>query len=149
MKRILATVVLAAMAAGCQLTHVKTDEWEVSMRSHWFKRDVDKFEVTRSADGSYSVSLNGYKSDASEQFPAFTREMWGGLAILWRIAAATVNPTAAAVPLTTEAADAEAIAKLQRELAAAKAELVRAKAAATAIPELATNATACADCETK
>lgn len=155
MKRILATAVLAAMAAGCQLTNVKTPEWEVSLRSHWFKRDVDKFNVTRNADGSYSVDLNGYKSDASEQFPAFTREMWSGLGILGRIAAATVNPTAAAVPLTAEAADAEAIAKLQRELAAAKAEVVKAKAEAKAATASATTsaatATACegGNCETK
>ena len=130
MKRIIFAALAALAFGGCSLTSVKTPEWEAHVRSHWFKRDVDKLEVQRNADGSYSVFLNGYKSDASEQLPAFTREMWGGLAILGRIAAATVNPTAAAVPLTTEAADADAVAKIQRELAAAKAELAKIKAAA-------------------
>jgi hypothetical protein len=150
MKRIMFAALATLAFGGCSLTSVKTPEWEAHVRSHWFKRDVDKLDIQRSADGSYSVSLNGYKSDASEQFPAFTREMWGGLAILGRIAAATVNPTAAAIPLTTEPADAEAVAKLQRELATAKAEVLRAKAAVAAIaPIPATNATTCAECETK
>ena len=56
--------------------------------------------------------LNGYKEDVSEKFPAFTREMWAGLGVIGRLAAATVNPTAASVPLTADAADGESVAKL-------------------------------------
>ena len=124
----MAAVATLGLVAGCQLTHVKTPEWELSLRSHWLKRDVDKCEVVRKADGSYSVSLNGYKSDASEQFPAFTREMWYGLGMLGRLAGAAVNPAVAGVPLTDEAAKADEVAKLIRENAAAKVELAKAKA---------------------
>lgn len=137
MKRIMFAALAALAFGGCSLTSVKTPEWEAHVRSHWFKRDVDKLDIQRSADGSYSVSLNGYKSDASEQFPAFTREMWSGLGILGRIAAATVNPTAAAVPLTAEPANAADVAQIVKELNAAKAEIAKIKAQANA-----TNSTA-------
>ena len=129
---------LAAIFAGltgCQTAHVKTPEWEASINSHWFKRDVDKLSVQRQADGSYTLDLNGYKGDASEQLPAFTREMWSGLAILGRIAATAVNPAASAVPLTQEPANAADVAALVKAtndakvaLANAKAELAKAKA---------------------
>ena len=128
------TIIIAALAAfaGCSLTSVKTPEWEAHVRSHWLKRDVDKLEVQRNADGSYSVFLNGYKSDASEQLPAFTRDMWLGLGMLGRIAASTFNPAVASVPLTTEAANADDVAKITKELATAKAELAKIKAEAKA-----------------
>lgn len=159
MKKLIILPLVAATLTGCQLTHVKTPEWEVSLRSHWFKRDVDKFDVQRNADGSYSVSLNGYKSDTSEQLPAFTREVWAGLGVLGRIAGAAVNPAVASVPLTAEPADPAAVAKIQREVAAQKAELARIKAdvsvaraqakSAAAAPAAATNAEdeECEDCE--
>ena len=141
MKQILTIAALAAMAAGCQsskfekrITHPDgtQDEVCVSIWSNMFKRDLDSFNLDRKGEGEFTLALNGYKGDMSEQLPAFAREMWTGLGILGRIAAAPVNPTAAAVPLTTEAASAEEIAKLQRESAAAKAELVKAKAEAKA-----------------
>ena len=123
----LATLAVAVCTAGCQLTHVKTPEWEASLRSHWFKRDVDKLEVQRNADGSYSVSLNGYHSDASEQFNQMLQQSFQGLALLGRLAGAAVNPAVASVPLTTEAADPDAVAKIQREVNSAKVELARIK----------------------
>ena len=138
-------VACAAAFSGCQLTHVKTPEWEVSLRSHWFKRDVDKCEVVRNADGSYNVSLNGYKSDASEQLPAFTKELWYGLGVLGRLAGAAVNPAVAGVPLTEEAAKADDIAKLIRESAAAKVELEKAKAELKAAKASSGQSAECAD----
>ena len=74
MKKLVIAAALA-IAAGCTTAHIKTPEWEATINSHWLKRDVDKLAISRQADGSYSVDLNGYKTDTSEQLPAFTREM--------------------------------------------------------------------------
>ena len=130
-----AAVSLVVAFTGCQMTHVKTPEWEATINSHWLKRDVDKLYVQRMADGSYSVELNGYKGDASEQFPAWTREMWGGLAVIGRLAGATFNPAVASIPLTSEAANGEDVEKLVKanaeykvQLAQVKAEVEKAKA---------------------
>lgn len=158
MKRIIATAVLAAMAAGCHTAHIKVEgdgKWEADLYDNFIGRKIEKCSANVQEGGKFIFNLNGYETDTSEQLPAFTKEMWAGLGILGRIAAATVNPTAATVPLTAEPADAEAIAKLQRELAAAKAEVVKAKAEAKAATASATTsaatATACdgGNCETK
>lgn len=137
MKKVMVIAALALAAAGCQsskfekhVTHPDgtQDDVCVSIWSNMFKRDLDSFNLDRKGEGVFTLALNGYKGDTSEQLPAFTREMWSGLGILGRLAAATVNPAAAGVPLTAEAADADAVAKLVRENAAAKAELAKAKA---------------------
>lgn len=158
MKQPLIIAALALAAAGCQsskfekrITHPDgtQDDVRVSIWSNMFKRDLDSFNLDRKGEGEFTLALNGYKSDTSEQLPAFTREMWSGLGILGRIAAATVNPTAAAVPLTAEPADAEAIAKLQRDLAAAKAEVIKAKAATASATTSVATACEGGNCETK
>ena len=85
---------------GCQTAHVKVGAdgvWEATLASHWFSRDIDSFSAEVREGGKFTLSLNGYKGDVSEQLPAFTREMWQGLAFLGQIAAATVNPAAASV----------------------------------------------------
>ena len=126
-----AMITLGALAlAGCTTTTIETPEWKVSSMSHWLKRDVDKLAVERNADGSYRVNVNGYKTDASEQLPAFTRETLGGLAVFGRLAAAIVNPTVGAVPLTADGADADALAKIQKAVAEYKANEAKAKAEA-------------------
>lgn len=132
----LMVIVAAAMCAamfGCTSTTVETPEWKAKIANHWFARDVDKFTVNRLADGSYTIALNGYKEDVSEQFPAFTREMWAGLGIIGRLAAATINPASSAVPLTAEAADADKVSQLVKAKSEADAKLVKAKAEAAAI----------------
>jgi len=155
MKKLLILAALAA-TAGCTTAYIETPEWKAKINSHWLKRDVDKLAVQRLADGSYSVDLNGYKSDASEQLPAFTREMWAGLGILGRIAATTINPAASAVPLTSEpanAADVAALVKVTNEaktqLANAKAELAKVKADLDAAQAAQTTEENCPECEKK
>lgn len=101
-------VLAAAIAAltGCQTAHIKTAEWEASINSHWFKRDVDKLTVTRTADGGYSIALNGYTGDASERLPQFTREMFAGLVALGQLvpmAARTAPATTYRAPATAPA----------------------------------------------
>lgn len=132
MKKLLIIAALAALA-GCTSTTIETAEWKAKVSNHWFAKDVDKLSITKGADGSYSIDLNGYREDVSEKLPAFTKEMWLGLGILGRLAAASVNPAAAGVPLTDEAADAEQIAALVKANAEAKAELAKAKAEAAAL----------------
>lgn len=146
MKKLMIIAALAALA-GCTTTTVKTAEWEAKIGNHWFAKDVDKFNVTRSADGSYSIDLNGYREDVSEKLPLFTKEMWYGLGILGRIAATAYNPAASAVPLTDAAADADKVSALVKANAEAKAELAKAKAEAAALKaNAAKNSTAdCAD----
>ena len=154
---------LAAIVAGltgCQTAHVKCEgdgKWEASINSHWFRRDVDGFKAEVQPGGVFSIDLNGYKSDASEQLPAFTKEMWSGLAILGRIAATTMNPAAASVPLMSEAAKSDDIsailkakAELEAQTAAAKAELAKARAAASQSSQQSqTSQSNCTDCEVK
>lgn len=103
MKKLMLIAIAAAALAGCQSTEITTPEWGVTIKSHWLKRDVDRVSVDRLADGSYSVYLNGYKSDASERLPEFTREMWAGLGFLGQIAASMYNPAAATVKQTSAA----------------------------------------------
>lgn len=98
-------VLAAALAAlaGCQTAHIKTDEWEASINSHWFKRDVDKLTVTRTADGGYSISLNGYTGDASERLPQFTREMFAGLVAIGQLVPMAARTASAPAPATPTA----------------------------------------------
>ena len=159
MKKLMIT--LAALAVveltGCTTAHIKTGEWEATIKSHWLKRDVDKLAISRQADGSYSLDLNGYKSDTSEQLPAFTREFWAGVAILGRLAGSAVNPAVAAVPLTQEAASAADVEKLVKanaelkakslELEATKLELEKLKAESSKLE--AKESTNCTDCGDK
>jgi hypothetical protein len=148
MKKLMITLAALALAelVGCTTAHIKTPEWEATIKSHWLKRDVDKLALSRQADGSYSIDLNGYKTDASEQLPAFTREFWGGVAILGRIAGAAVNPAVASVPLTQEAASAADVEKLVKANAELKAQVAAAEALA-AKASSATSVSSSGDCE--
>lgn len=82
---ILCMVVAALVTGGCQTAHIKTPEWEATLNSHWFTREVDSLSVTKRGDGGYNIRLNGYKGDTSEQLPVFTREMFSGLVALGQL----------------------------------------------------------------
>ena len=111
MKKLLITFA-AALAlvemTGCTTAHIKTAEWEATIKSHWLKRDVDKLAISRQADGSYSLDLNGYKTDTSEQLPIFTRETLTGLAAIGRIVGAAVNPASGVATAATPTASSSA-----------------------------------------
>lgn len=134
MKKI-AMITLAALAlAGCNSVSVQKNEdgsWSVSKWSHWMAQDVDAVEAEVDANGKIKFKMNGYKSDASDQFAEMFKQTYAGLAVLGRLAGTVFNPAVAGVPLTAEGADAEAIAKIQQSLANAKAEATKAKAEAT------------------
>ena len=101
------------------------------------------------ARAKFTLSLNGYKGDASEQLPAFTREMWSGLAILGRLAGSAINPAVAAVPLTDAAAEPAAVSSIVTAQGAAAAQKIQAKKTASRQTATATAAD-CPDgnCET-
>lgn len=125
-------VVASLIFAGCGTVSVECEgdgKWNAKIRNSWLRRDIDGFEANIEEGGKFSVKLNAVKSDVSEQVPAFTREMWSGLAILGRIAATAVNPAASAVPLTQEPANATDVAALVKANAELKAQVAAAKAA--------------------
>lgn len=161
-KLIIPAIAIALLATGCQSSSFKkrvtrpdatVEEVDVSIWSHMFKRDVDSFTLKRTGEGEFDLALNGYKSDTSEQLPATISQAFAGLALIGRIAGAAVNPAVASVPLTSDPADANAIAQIQQSLAtskaaeaAAKAELTKAKAEAAKAKAEAAAANKASDC---
>jgi len=161
MKRLIAIAAMAALA-GCQFAMLESDgdgKWKAKVCSHMFSRQFEGFAAEKKSGGEFSLQLNGYKGDTSEQLPVFTKETLYGAALLARIAAAAYNPAASGVPLDASAANAEEMAKLVKANAEAKAELEKAKAEAAALKleaqakaeAAAKSGTACTDgsCEVK
>lgn len=135
MKKIM-MVVAAAMVAGCASTsatwggeevvrgadgaplvdkdgrvQVVRQPVEMSAWRHWFDTEITKARLGVK-NGEVDFDLNGYNGDTSEQFAAWTKEMWSGLGVIGRLAAATVNPAASGVPLTAEAANGENVSQI-------------------------------------
>lgn len=99
---------------------------ELSAWRHWFDSEINraKFNVR---DGSIDFDLNGYKGDTSEQFGLWTKEMWGGMGAIARLAAAAYNPAASAVPLSAEAASGENVSQIVKAKSDADVALAKAK----------------------
>lgn len=149
MKKLMLIAILAAFA-GCHTAHIEVDgdgKWRADLYDNFIGRKIERCSADVKEGGQFTFNLNGYSSDASEQLPASLKEFWAGVGILGRLAAATFNPAVASVPLTADAANADDVAKITKELAAAKAELAKIKAAAKA--EACADKTDCADCEVK
>ena len=154
MKKLMLIAALAALA-GCQFAMLESDgdgKWKAKVCSHMFSRQFERFAADKKSAGEFSLQLNGYKGDTSEQLPIFTKETLYGAALLARIAAAAYNPAASGVPLDASAANADDVAKLVKavgeakaELVAAKAELEKAKGSAAAASAAATQTTTCAN----
>jgi hypothetical protein len=135
MKRLIAIAAMAALA-GCQFAMLESDgdgKWKAKVCSHMFSRQFERFAADKKSAGEFSLQLNGYKGDTSEQLPIFTKETLYGAALLARIAAVAYNPAASGVPLDASAANADEMAKLVKANAEAKAELEKAKAEAAAL----------------
>lgn len=138
MKKLIAIAIAATALAGCHTAHIEVGPdgtWSADIYDNFIRREFKGFKAEVAEGGKFKAEVNGYATDASEQLPAFTKEMWAGLGILGRIAATTVNPAASAVPLTQDAANATDVAALVKaaneaktQLANAKAELEKAKA---------------------
>lgn len=131
-KSMIAALVAAAMAvAGCHTAHVKVTPdggWEADLYDNMISRDIKSFTGEVKEGGQFKFALNGYQSDVSEQLPAFTREMWQGVALGMRLGLTAASPAVATVPLTTEAADANAVAQAVSAQGQARAQVLEAKA---------------------
>ena len=99
---------------------------ELSAWRHWFDSEVAKAKLGVKND-EIDFDLNGYNGDTSEQFAVWTKEMWGGLGVIARLAAAAYNPATSAVPLGTEAASGENVSQIVKAKSDADVALVKAK----------------------
>ena len=99
---------------------------ELSAWRHWFDSEVAKARLGVKND-EIDFDLNGYNGDTSEQFGIWTKEMWGGLGVIARLAAAAYNPASSAVPLNSEAASGENVSQILKAKNAADVALVKAK----------------------
>ena len=78
-------------------------------------------------DGRFEFTAEGLKSSPSEEFNRTMATYTGAFVQLARLAAAMYSPAAASIPLTTEAADPAAVAKLVDAQSAAKSAEITAK----------------------
>ena len=100
---------------------VKLSAWR-----HWFDSEVAKAKLGVKND-EIEFDLNGYNGDTSEQFGIWTKEMWGGLGVIARLAAAAYNPASSAVPLSSEAANGENVSQIIKAKNDADVALMKAK----------------------
>lgn len=101
--------------------------WSVDVFSHWMNSEADNIAASIAPDGTVTFNMNGMKSNPSEEFNKMMNTTFMGFASLARLAAAMYSPGAASIPLTTDAADPEAVAKLVNAQSAAKAAEIAAK----------------------
>ena len=124
----------AILLTGCSVTKVeyeKTDKGEVSYRlyrnDHWLKTESTGIKGGMTDEGKFEFAAEGMKSSPSEEFNATMKTYGDTFVQLARLAAACYSPGTASIPLTSEAADANAVAKLVEAQAQAKASEIAAK----------------------
>ena len=135
MKKLMMIAVGAAiLMTGCSVTKVeydKKDTGEVSYRiyrnDHWLKTESTGLKGGMTDKGKFEFAAEGVKSSPSEEFNATMRTYGDTFVQLVRLAAACYSPGTASIPLTSEAADADAVAKLVDAQAQAKAAEIAAK----------------------
>lgn len=135
MKKLMMFAVGAAiLMTGCSVTKVeydKKDTGEVSYRiyrnDHWLKTESTGLKGGMTDKGKFEFAAEGVKSSPSEEFNATMKTYGDTFVQLARLAAACYSPGTASIPLTSEAADADAVAKLVDAQAQAKAAEIAAK----------------------
>ena len=155
----------AILMTGCSVTKVdyKKDadgicEYRIYHNDHWLKRETGAMSGGMTNDGKFEVKLESASVSPSEEFNRTMQTYTSAAVQLARIAAAAYNPSASAVPLTNEAADPEAVAKLVAAQSEAKTAEIAAKsqretnriaaqAAAQAATKSSASATATTDCK--
>ena len=134
---LLAGAILAL--AGCSVTKIEyhqNEKGETSYRiyrnGHWLKTEAEGMSGGMSADGKFSIALDGMRSSPSEEFNRTMQTYTGAFIQLAQIAAAAYNPSAsAAIKSAADAKSATDSPATQPSKSAAKA--------------LATAAATCAD----
>ena len=136
MKKLLMMLAVGAaiLLTGCSVTKVeyeKTDKGEVSYRlyrnDHWLKTESTGIKGGMTDEGKFEFAAEGMKSSPSEEFNATMKTYGDTFVQLARLAAACYSPGTASIPLTSEAADANAVAKLVDAQAQARAAEIAAK----------------------
>ena len=124
----------AILLTGCSVTKVeyeRTDKGEVSYRlyrnDHWLRTESTGIKGGMTNEGNFDFSAEGMKSSPSEEFNATMKTYGDTFAQLASLAAACYSPGTASIPLTSEAADANAVARLVEAQAQAKASEIAAK----------------------
>ena len=132
-------IALAACAAGCsvkKIEYTKNDKGEVSYRiyqnEHWLNTEGSGIRGGMTGDGKFEFAADGLQTSPSEEYNKMMSTTFQGFASLARLAASMYSPAAASIPLTTEAADPAATAKLVEAQGNATVALVNAKADAAA-----------------
>ena len=76
-KRLLFIALILSSVAGCRVVKVKkcaTGGWEVYQLSHWLDTKADKMEAAISPDGTVRFSMNGLKSETSDELAKAVKE---------------------------------------------------------------------------
>lgn len=134
MKKMMTIAALAAIAAslcGCRSIEIENKGegkgWSVDVWSHWMNAEADTIDASIAPDGTVTFKMNGMKSTPSEEFNKMMGTTMQSFTAMARLAASMYSPGAASIPLTAEAADPEAVAKLVNAQSAAKAAEIKAK----------------------
>ena len=133
MKKLLMVAACAAVAmfGGCRSIEIENKGegkgWSVDVFSHWMNSEADNIAASISPDGTVTFNMNGMKSTPSEEFNKMMGTTMQSFTAMARLAASMYSPGAASIPLTPEAADPEAVAKLVNAQSAAKAAEIAAK----------------------
>ena len=124
----------AILMTGCSVTKVeydKKDTGEVSYRlyrnDHWLKTESTGLKGGMTNEGNFEFSADGMTASPSEEFNRTMKTYGDTFVQLARLAAACYSPGTASIPLTPEAADADAVAKLVDAQAQARAAEIAAK----------------------
>lgn len=125
----------AILLTGCSVKKIeyeKTDKgvsYRIYQNDHWLKTESTGIKGGMTDDGKFEFAAEGVKSSPSEEFN-YTMKTYGDTFVqLARLAAACYSPGTASIPLTSEAADPDAVAKLVEAQAQAKAAELAAKSA--------------------
>lgn len=130
--------------------------WSVWHNSHWLNSEADAISASvKGRDGSeIQFGMNGMRSSPSEEFNKMMSTTFAGFASLARLAASMYSPAAASIPLTPEAADPDATAKLvdaqskakTAEIAARADAKVKTATASSSAASASSSASAAGDC---
>ena len=133
MKKLMMIALAACAAAmtGCRSIEIENKGegkgWSVDVFSHWMNSEADSIAASIAPDGTVTFNMNGMKSTPSEEVNKMMGTTMQSFTAMARLAASMYSPGAASIPLTPEAADPEAVAKLVNAQSAAKAAEIKAK----------------------
>ena len=134
MKKLMMMVAVGAAIlsmTGCRSIEIENKGegkgWSVDVFSHWMNSEADSIEASIAPDGTVTFNMNGMKSTPSEEFNKMMGTTMQSFTAMARLAASMYSPGAASIPLTPEAADPEAVAKLVNAQGEAKAAEINAK----------------------